>query len=186
MRPITQASDLNKHHLILVNSIFGLDFPRSLIPTIQMTGILHQSLEIDPSDQALVAIQAWIERYQRPVIYISYPDAISPSQSVLQLLLHGLAAAPCQVLWNLHNSQIEPFHSHIPASHYVIFQDMDDAILIQRFAFRFILTAGHSRILMTSLLYGTPILGVPYDSEQVRIYRLSFLDRSCSLSRSSS
>jgi hypothetical protein len=53
--------------VILVNSAFGLEYPRALPPTVHMVGPMFRSTnsELSPSDQA------WLDMDTRPVVFVS-------------------------------------------------------------------------------------------------------------------
>jgi hypothetical protein len=82
---IVSKDDIYGKSLVLVNSIFGIDYPRTISPLFKMVGLL-QSPSIKREALA-VGLQTWLDSDETPVIFVSFPSEIPLSEKSFDTLV---------------------------------------------------------------------------------------------------
>ncbi|TDH73502.1 hypothetical protein CCR75_003710 [Bremia lactucae] len=167
------------HVLVLVNSVFGLDEARPLVPQFLMVGLLQsESLQREHllatsttvgHSKLPVALSAWLhtsEDLDKPLVFISSPlnEFLTP-----KFILNVLKTGNARILWRLAPKEQEAMGLvSLPYNNVMIIDDrLDDATVLALVPeIALLITAGDFSTIQEALVAGVPILGLPHSAEQ--------------------
>ena len=150
-----------RDRLVLVNSAFGLEYPRPLPPLIQMVGpMLPEVIDSLPEEYA-----SWLSEGP-PVVYANLGTVALASERFLSVLGEGFAAEDFRVLWGLRQSQHALLPARLPDNLRVeAWVPSPVGILAHPNVKAFVSHCGINSV-HESLHAGTPIVGIPLFGDQ--------------------
>jgi UDP:flavonoid glycosyltransferase YjiC (YdhE family) len=160
--PVVDTSSRLRNRLVLIDSAFGLEYPRPLPPLLQMVGpMLPEVIEPLPSDYA-----SWLGDGP-PVVYANLGTVAIASERLLGILREGFAAEDFRVLWGLRRSQHALLPTPLPGNLRVeAWVPSPLAILAHPNVKVFVSHCGINSV-HESLYAGTPIVGIPLFGDQL-------------------
>ena len=108
-------------HMILVNSVFGIEYAQHLPPYVQCTGPML-SIKV-PSNYYITQLseqdRLWIESDVRPIIYVNFGTVVSLSKELItKLFLALISLEQYRVAWKLDKRDLLP--RELPATFRVV------------------------------------------------------------------
>jgi UDP:flavonoid glycosyltransferase YjiC (YdhE family) len=147
--------------LVLVNSAFGLEYPRSLPPRIEMVGpMLPLATETLPLDLA-----AWLAAGQ-PVVYVNLGTIARPWRGLLQRMASGFAAEDFRTLWVVPADVQEMLPPKLPPSIRVDNWVSSQLAVLQHPNVRAFVSHCGTNSVQESVWAGTPVVGIPLFAAQ--------------------
>jgi UDP:flavonoid glycosyltransferase YjiC (YdhE family) len=141
--------------LVLVNSAFGLEYPRPLPPQVHMVGPMLPPLEPLPPELA-----RWLEEGP-PVALVSLGTVSAPSAELLGRMAQGLRSDDFRALWAL-RSDLHPLLPHpLPGNVRVEAWLPQLAAVLHHPRVRAFVSHCGTNSVQESLLQGTPVVGIP-------------------------
>jgi UDP:flavonoid glycosyltransferase YjiC (YdhE family) len=146
--------------MVLVNSSFGLEYPRSLPPQVHMVGpMLPPDVSALPPHYA-----AWLAS-GRPVVYVCLGTIARPWRELLERMARGLEAIEFRVLWAM-PSELRPLlPSKLPPNIRLESWVPQPAVLRHPNVQAFVSHCGTNSV-QESIHAGTPIVGIPLFAAQ--------------------
>ena len=141
--------------LILINSAFGLEYPRPLPRRIQMVGPMLRPPEPVPAE-----FDGWL-REGPPVALVSFGTVSAPSAELLRRITEGLEASDFRVLWPLRPASQALLPRRIPPNVRVESWVPQLASLLGHDSVRAFVSHCGTNSVQESLLMGTPVVGIP-------------------------
>ncbi|OQR84245.1 hypothetical protein ACHHYP_13686 [Achlya hypogyna] len=162
------AHSLYGEHLVLTNTVFGLEHPRPLSPLHRMIGALKS-----PSPgQAPPALVAFLDRDRDGcVVLVDFGADVALTADMVSLIMAVLRDLECRTIWKLSLEMHKTFkqdaelHDLLEASD-VYFSVATSLPLPHAANVRFFLSAGGFSSVQTALCAGIPILAIPFSAEQ--------------------
>ncbi len=144
--------------LILTDSAFGLEYPRSLPPLLQLVGPMVDGATREPPlpDE----LRQWLD-VGPPVVFVNMGTFARPTSPVTQILAAGLASDRWRVLWVLREGQ-PPLPSDVRVEPWVASQI---GVLAHPNVRAFVTHCGINSV-HEALVAGTPIVGIPLLADQ--------------------
>mgnify|MGYP002780876510 CR=1 FL=1 len=141
--------------LILVNSAFGLEYPRPLPPLIRMVGPMLPEVETLPPE-----LDAWLNDGP-PVALVSFGTVSAPPSEMLRRVAQGLGSESFRALWALRAD----LHGELP-------DDRPAAVRVEAWLPQLAAVLRHPNVrvfvshcgtnsVQESLVNGTPVVGIP-------------------------
>jgi UDP:flavonoid glycosyltransferase YjiC (YdhE family) len=147
--------------LVLVNSAFGLEYPRSLPPRIEMVGpMLPLATETLPLDLA-----AWLAAGQ-PVVYVNLGTIARPWRGLLQRMASGFAVEDFRTLWVVPADVQEMLPPKLPPSIRVDNWVSSQLAVLQHPNVRAFVSHCGTNSVQESVWAGTPVVGIPLFAAQ--------------------
>ena len=147
--------------LVLVDSAFGLEYPRPLPPNVQMVGPMQTSEAAElPADY-----EGWLEQGP-PVVYVNLGTIARPGPDLLRRMAAAFVADDFRVLWVVP----EEVQSLLPAERSATIRierwvPSQTGVLQHRNVRAFVSHCGVNSV-HESILAGTPVVGIPLFAAQ--------------------
>jgi UDP:flavonoid glycosyltransferase YjiC (YdhE family) len=151
-----------RSRLVLVNTVFGLEYPRALPPLVHMVGpMLPEGVPPLPEEYA-----TWLADGP-PVVYVSLGTVAVASQRLLGVLVDAFASPEFRVLWALREPQQALLPTPLPANlRLESWVPSPRAILAHPNVRVFVSHCGINSV-QESIDAGTPIVGIPLFGDQL-------------------
>jgi len=147
--------------LVLVNSTFGLEYPRSLPPRIQMVGpMLPSATQTLPLDLA-----EWLTSGP-PVVYVNLGTIARPWSQLLQRMAHGFEAEDFRTLWVVTSEVQEMLPPKLPPSIRLENWVSSQLGVLQHPNVRAFVSHCGANSVQESVWAGTPVVGIPLFAAQ--------------------
>lgn len=147
--------------LVLVNSAFGLEYPRSLPPQVRMVGqMLPLTTQILASELA-----AWLTAGP-PVVYVNLGTIARPWRGLLQRMAHGFEAEEFRTLWVVPAEVQGMLPPKLPSSIRVVDWVSSQLAVLQHPNVRAFVSHCGTNSVQESVWAGTPIVGIPLFAAQ--------------------
>ena len=147
--------------LILVDSAFGLEYPRPLPPLVRMVGPM-----IEPDSPPLPDdLLQWLAG-DEPVVYVNLGTVVRPGADALSRIAGGLAEAGVKTLWALREPLLDALPSAMPDNvRIACWLPSQIAVLAHPQVKAFVSHCGINSV-HESLSLGVPIVGLPFLADQ--------------------
>jgi UDP:flavonoid glycosyltransferase YjiC (YdhE family) len=147
--------------LVLVNSTFGLEYPRSLPPRIRMVGpMLPSATETLPLELA-----NWLTS-GLPVVYVNLGTIARPWRELLRRMADGFEAEDFRTLWVVPAEVQEMLPPRLPPSVRVIDWVPSQLAVLQHPNVRAFVSHCGTNSVQESVWAGTPVVGIPLFAAQ--------------------
>lgn len=158
--PSTSAHDLLKSRTILVNGVFGLEYPRSLPPHVEMIGpMLSARVPSLPEELA-----EWLAEGP-PVVYVNLGTLVVAPEAQLAKMVQAFDTNRFRILWILKESQAARLPA-VPGSVRVMeWGPMPLAVLAHRNVRAFVSHCGINSV-HEAMATRTPMVGIPMFADQ--------------------
>eukprot|EP00931_Biecheleriopsis_adriatica_P101226 TRINITY_DN76405_c0_g1_i1.p1 TRINITY_DN76405_c0_g1~~TRINITY_DN76405_c0_g1_i1.p1 ORF type:complete len:531 (+),score=66.08 TRINITY_DN76405_c0_g1_i1:61-1593(+) len=151
-------------HLLLVNSIPGVDYPMSLPPLVQYTGpvVDVQKMETFPAE-----VESWLDRVpeNEPVVYVSFGTMVRLAPERVAATVATLTSQHFHVLWALPKPQQKGLPDHLPPNMMVHHWIPTPRTLAHPKVLAFISHCGGNSA-AESMALGIPLIGYPQFGDQ--------------------
>ncbi len=146
---------------ILVNSVFGLEYPRPLPPQIQMVGpMLSREIRPLPPDLA-----AWLSSGP-PVVYVNLGTVSRPWPDLLQRMAQGFETEDFRVLWVLRVEEQKLLPPNLQPSIRVEEWVSSQVAVLEHPNVRAFVSHCGTNSVQESVWAGTPVVGIPLFAAQ--------------------
>jgi UDP:flavonoid glycosyltransferase YjiC (YdhE family) len=146
---------------VLVDSAFGIEYPRPLPPNVHLVGPM-----LDPDEPALSAPErAWLEEGP-PVVFVNFGTVAMPSRQQLQKLAAGLASNRFRALWVLRQEAHERLPDALPPNVRVASWVTSQVNVLAHDNVRAFVSHCGTNSVQESIWAGTPLVGFPMFAAQ--------------------
>jgi MGT family glycosyltransferase len=160
--PPTTIEDLLRDRTILVNSVFGVEYPRPLPRSVHMVGpMMLPDTAPMPDDLA-----RWLDDGP-PVVYANLGTLATASDAQLAALLSALSDRRYRVLWILKDAQAARLPHPPPPSVRVTAWGPPPVSILQHPNVRAFLSHCGTNSVHEAIVAGTPIVGIPMFADQL-------------------